>query len=383
MINTVKLKPKMKTSKSIFIQRLSIIAITVVGAVGFMVAPLVAWADQFDDQINAIKQQNAQTQASKDQLGAEASSLQDEIGRLQVQIDTLQAQIQANQAKRDDLTNQIALAEQQLEQQKAVLGVNIKTMYLEGQISTIEMLASSKDLSQFLDKQQYRTSVQDKIKTTLDRINALKKQLKDQKVQVEKLLADQQAMQGQLASQQAQQSQILALNQEQQASLDSQIKDNNSRISQLRAQQAAENAKHFRGYTIVPGHNGNDTYPDAWRLAYQDSLIDSWGMYNRECVSYTAWKVASTGRYMPYWGGAGNANQWPADARAAGIPVGSSPQAGDVAIAYWGSFGHAMYVDSVNSDGTINISQYNWDYHGTYSEIYHFSPSGLSFIHFQ
>jgi len=133
----------------------------------------------------------------------------------------------------------------------------------------------------------------------------------------------------------------------------------------------------------VPGHNGNDTYPDAWRLAPQDSLVDNWGMFNRECVSYTAWKVASTGRYMPYWGGVGNANEWPSDARAAGIPVDSSPRAGDIAIAFWGSFGHAMYVDSVNGDGTINISQYNWDYHGTYSEIYHFNAAGLAFIHFQ
>jgi surface antigen len=84
---------------------------------------------------------------------------------------------------------------------------------------------------------------------------------------------------------------------------------------------------------------------------------------------------------MPNWGGVGNANQWPDDARAAGIPVDSNPQVGDVAIQYIGTAGHAMYVEAVNGDGTIQISQYNGDYNGSYSTAT-VSASGLSFIHF-
>jgi surface antigen len=263
------------------------------------------------------------------------------------------------------------------------LGENIKAMYLEGDISTLEMLASSRDLGEFVDKQQYRNSVKDKIRNTLDRVTALKLELKSQKEKLDKLIADQKTMQGQLALQRAEQDRLLNLNSEQRAALDSEMQANNSRIAELRQQQAIENAKHFRGVTIIPGHNGRDTYPDVWRNSPQDSMIDSWGMYNRECVSYTAWKVYSTGRYMPYWGGIGNANQWDDNARRMGIPVDTNPRPGDVAIAHWGYYGHAMYVESVNPDGTINISQYNWDFNGTYSEAYNFSTAGLVFIHFQ
>jgi surface antigen len=105
-------------------------------------------------------------------------------------------------------------------------------------------------------------------------------------------------------------------------------------------------------------------------------------MYNRECVSYTAFKVAASGRYMPYWGGYGNANQWDDNARAAGIPVDTSPRAGDVAISNRGTYGHAMYVESVNGNGTINISQYNAALDGRYSTRSGMDPSGLYFIHF-
>ena len=69
------------------------------------------------------------------------------------------------------------------------------------------------------------------------------------------------------------------------------------------------------------------------------------------------------------------------DARAAGIPVDSNPQPGDVAISNSGFYGHAMYVESVNSNGTINISQYNAALDGRYSTNT-ISPAGLYFIHF-
>jgi surface antigen len=140
------------------------------------------------------------------------------------------------------------------------------------------------------------------------------------------------------------------------------------------------------GSRLIAGNNGDDTYPNNWRSAPQDSMLDNWGMFNRECVSYTAWKVYESGRNMPYWGGSGNANQWPGDARAAGIPVDGNPKVGDVAIKPSGPYGHAMYVEHVYSDGSIYVSQYNAQLNGTYSEAI-ISASGvqaygLEFIHF-
>lgn len=88
---------------------------------------------------------------------------------------------------------------------------------------------------------------------------------------------------------------------------------------------------------------------------------------------------------MPYWGGYGNANTWDNNARAAGIPVDGSPRIGDVAIAeaggYYGSVGHAMYVEEILDGGKIRVSQFNFGAPGQYSEMT-VSASGLSFIHF-
>ncbi len=337
-------------------------------------------ADQYDEQIKQLNADSSNKKQSVNQLGAQASGYQDQINKLQQQISSLQNQITVNQNRVTDLKNQIAQAEEELAKQKKLLGENIRAMYVEDDITTLEMLASSKDLSDFVDKQQYRNSVKDKIKTTLDKVNDLKHQLKTQQEALENTIKDQQNVQAQLADQQGQQNQLLSLNQQQQADLNNQIQNNNAQVSQLRKQQAIENAKIFGG-SVPRGVPGGGGYPGAWAFAPQDSIIDTWGMYNRECVSYTAWKVWNSGRYMPYWGGRGNANQWDDNARAAGIPVDTTPHPGDVAIKNSGFYGHAMYVEAVYGDGTIYISQYNAGLDGYYSEA-RISASGLVFIHF-
>jgi surface antigen len=195
------------------------------------------------------------------------------------------------------------------------------------------------------------------------------------------MIANLQEMRSRVAAQQAEVSRLLALNQAQQAELDSQIRANKSEIDKLRLRQEAENER-LGGSRGVPGGGG---YP--WgHVAYPSSLIDDWGMYKRECVSYTAWKVASAGRYMPYWGGRGNAKQWDDNARAAGMNVTSTPSPETVAVSNAGTWGHVMWVESVSGDGSIYVSDYNQQFDGNY-RAYWISADvvaarGLVFIHF-
>ncbi|HZP55549.1 MAG TPA: CHAP domain-containing protein [Candidatus Saccharimonadales bacterium] len=336
-------------------------------------------ADQFDDQINALKQQNAASQSASDQLAAQASSYQDAINKLNEQINVLQGAIVANQKASDDLQAKIDAEQADLEHQQKILAEDIKALYLEGQISTLEILASSHDLSDFVNRETDRVAVQNKIKTTVDQIKQLKIQLEQQQRELQSRIKDQQNQQAQLNSAESQQAQLLAYTEDQKTAYDQQIQSNNSQIASLRAQQAAANRA--LGGHAVPGDPGHGGYPARWdQPVPQDSEIDDWGMLNRECVSYTAWKVYQTYGYMPYWGGSGNANQWPGDAAAAGIPTGSIPRVHSVAISTSGFYGHAMWVEAVNGN-MIYVSQYNYDLQGHYSEMW-VNGSSFTYIYF-
>ena len=57
--------------------------------------------------------------------------------------------------------------------------------------------------------------------------------------------------------------------------------------------------------------------------------------------------------------GLGNANQWDNRASSFGLTVDRTPRAGSVGVSNAGRWGHVFRVDSVNSDGTINITEMN------------------------
>lgn len=361
---------------------LALSSAVLIGATFIPVFTHIVQADSFQDQINSLNSQNSDVRNTVGGLQTQAASYQDAINQLQQQIDGLQSSIDANTIQQEALQQQMDAARVKLDQQKAFLASDVKAMYVDGTPTTLEVLATSKNLSDFVDKQQYRASVQGKLQDTLATISKLQNELKNKKTQVDQLLTTQKSQQDQLAGARTQQASMLSYNQSQQNTYNAQISANSKQISSLRAQQAAANSK--LGSGITAGDSGHGGYPNKWDNVGMDSTLDSWGMYNRECVSYTAWKVYSTYGYMPYWGGNGNANQWPDDARRAGIKVSSTPKAQTVAIWDTGHFGHAMWVEAVNSDGSLWVSQYNYDWTGHYSEMY-VKPnmaSNLQYIYF-
>ena len=342
-----------------------------------------ALADQFDAQIASLRQQASSQATSAAQLHSVASGYLEQVQKLNLQIAQIQTQIALNNAKSAKLANQIAQAQIQLASKKAILGEEIKTIYLQSGITPLEMLASSKNISEYLDAQQYSDKVKTAIENDMASIVALKGQLDSQQTEVKQLLAAQEGQRSQLAQAQADATSLLAVAQTNATEADAQVRSSNSQISTLKAQQAAAIAaasRHISGGGS--GGSGCGGYPASWCNAAQDSVVDSWGMFNRECVSYTAWATAVRfGHYMPYWGGRGNAKQWPGDAQGDGIPVDHSPRVGDVAIYMGGSYGHAMIVESINGS-KVTVSSFNSDNDGHFS-VDEWSISNLVFIHFR
>lgn len=405
--HAMKQKPNKKTTQQVRHQNfrrltgLAMFAVATLLVAGFTLVPHVR-ADQFDEQIRALQQQNATKKSSLEQLLMEATSFQDVVNRLSAQINQLQAQINANQAEQAKLQQQIDEAQAELDRQRQVLGADIKAMYVDGEPSTLEILASSRNLSDFVDKEEYRTAVQTKIQDTLKRISKLQAELKTKKEAIDHLLKEQQDQRTQLDGSRAEQNRLLTYNQQQQDSFNSQIQDNNKKISELRRQQVIANLALFGG-GVQPGIPGGGGYP--WGNAYcywtnrvdgdcynydwyfSGSAWDPWGYGFRNCTSWVAYKLAADGKSG--FGGLGNANQWPGSAKARGFSVsyGSGAKAGDAVVNPNGFYGHVMYAEAVLDDGRVVVSDYNRAGDGLYrgpdgGNANVLSPSGLYFIHF-
>lgn len=365
-------------------------------ALGMAGSVPIATADTYDTQIQALNAQNAAVQGTIGGLQAQAASFQDAITQLNSQIYSLQAELNANQAKQTATQQQITQVQAEIVTRKTQLGADVQAMYVDGQVTSLEELASSNDLSQFIDKEEYRNTVQAQLNDKIKQITTLQAQLQQQKIDLDNLIKNQSDQQAQLAYSQSQQAQLLTYNQSQQNQYVAQLQTNSAAIKSLQAQQRAAYERAFGGGTnssvngtiVYRNLTGQvycgGGYPSSLCGASQDSFFDSWGEYNRECVSYTAWYASSQGHYVPTFGnyrGAarGNANQWHSvlvDSGAADIIYGGSVTSsasvvGTIVYMPLGGVGHvgAVLGTSSEGEGWVRVGQYNIGLNGRYSEM--------------
>jgi peptidoglycan hydrolase CwlO-like protein/surface antigen len=407
---------KSMSKKPIIIERLLSFRTMKIVRVGIIVACLIVLGFSFKivhavdcstisdctAQEQALEQQNSQNASSLSQLQLTAGSYQNAVNELQTEIANLEQEISINSATQASLQQQITQAQAQIVQDKQILSSDIKAMYVNGQMTTVEELATSQNLSDFVNAETYRNAVSDKIQETLDTITNLENKLQAQQSQVTAALSAQKIQQNELSGDETQQSNLLAYNQQQQVQFNQQIQSNQAGITQLQARIAALNMP--KGSDITAGGVCGGGYPTSttstisgvrWGCDYsQDNTVDNWGMDNRECVSYTAFMVheeylsGEVSQDMPNWGGVGDAYQWITDAESAGVPVDQTPKVGDIAIrpasGEAGDVGHAMYVSGIgtlNGQPAIYVQQYNANLNGQYSSGLRAS-AGLYFLHF-
>lgn len=80
---------------------------------------------------------------------------------------------------------------------------------------------------------------------------------------------------------------------------------------------------------------------------------------NTYSAGYCTWYAKSRRPDLP--NNLGNANTWYTRAAAQGIPTGSAPRAGAIGATTAGDLGHVVYVERVNGDGTVLISEMNYE----------------------
>lgn len=133
--------------------------------------------------------------------------------------------------------------------------------------------------------------------------------------------------------------------------------------SQIAAAQfvAARSASGYVPTVRAPG----DDYP-YWNMPteYSGGGLSPFGYYYRECVDFVAWRInrdagSTSAPYRWVWNNlaSGSAYMWYSAWVSHGWPTSSTPVAGAVA---WFPYNHVAYVNSVNSDGSVNIEEYNW-----------------------
>lgn len=347
-----------------------------------------AQASNYDAQIAGERAKEQRALDAMHESSLRAETYEEELARTNQQIEGIRGQIGSAQEELNSLAAEIEKLKEDIEVGKRALRVTILDIDASNQVSTLEVVASSKNIGDIVNNWEQQNAVQNKLNDDIEKLSSLKREVEFKQEEVTQKMESLQAQREQVATIQAEQSRMVEETRGEEAAYREMADRSNAKVQQLIEAQAEENRRAAAAAISAAGGSGVPTgipggggYPGQWANAPINAYVDNWGLYSRQCVSYTAWKVWSTGRFVPHFMGAGNANQWPTTAAKHGIPNGSTPKVGSVAIQYIGYYGHSMYVEAVNSDGTIVVSDYNLAWDGVYRK-YTRSAAGLTYIYF-
>lgn len=187
-------KSKNKTVNKLFqAMRIGLIAVFLI----VFLFPQGAAADALGDkqgELSEIQKQLEEQEKALNQKRKEVGTLNGQVGLINGQIRQTKLSIQATQneidlaqAEIEKLKAQIKQKEIELAYQKEVLNETIRVIYEETDTNFLEVLFSSDNISEVLDRTEYLGAIEGRIEITMDQITKIKTGLtKDQKNQEEK-----------------------------------------------------------------------------------------------------------------------------------------------------------------------------------------------------
>lgn len=322
---------------------------------------------------------NAYTKKA-DSVGALIEQLNDEIN-------DLNSAIAENEAKVAKLNKEIEKTEAKLEDEQEALAELLVNMHFDSDAEPIRILAGATSISDLAEKAARDEVVKQEIATASDKVKAAKEKLDQEKADVEAKLKENQSSRELLASKQADQKDL---------------KEKYEKNADDASAVAAYWEKQFQALAWTPpsntSGNGNrwagtsNTYPYAGNCPQDNVQYSAYGGAVCQCTSYASWKAKEKWGITNTWGG--NAYSYENGAGkyvpGSGIYsyVDSSPAPYTIAIWKSGQYGHVAWVESVNADGSINISEYNvnWPsigcYIGDYCSRTGVGSAGVRFLHF-
>ncbi|WP_051899065.1 CHAP domain-containing protein [Sciscionella sediminilitoris] len=150
------------------------------------------------------------------------------------------------------------------------------------------------------------------------------------------------------------------------------------------------------GATLLGGAGIADAAPAAGQKPvddYKGHWGQTYGFAKQNCTAFAAYRIVhrlGVKGFKNQWKGQvfGDAGHWDNAARAAKLKVDNKPAVGAIAVNDVHKVGHVAYVNKVNSNGSFDVEEYNWNnplHYGTRKGAKHGNGQAKfqHFIHFK
>ncbi len=327
-----------------------IICLTII--IGCVLSVSATNVDEIKQQQAALEQKSAEYEAILNEKNAEVEKQQEYVDAIVGKVETVTKEIQLSHEKInaldkqiDEKSEQIAKKNAEIEANMDILRQRIKTIYMAGDVSSLEIILGAKDFNDFLDKVQLVKSVSahdeeliNEIQGQLDLISAEKAALESDKVELEAEEKNLKAKQDELNKLLEENKETLATLQEESDDVLHQLTLTEDQISQLdselqeyyRQQQAQQQQQQQQGGSSsggsappapsrpsvkppasggyvwpCPGHHNLTSMFEEWRGYYNHGALDiaDGGIMGATVVAAAGGTVVATCTSCPHnWG---------------------------------------------------------------------------------
>ena len=298
--------------------------------------------------------QNAENASKSANLyQAKVSELSAEIARKETEMAQTAAEIK-------ELKAEIIKTEEKLEEEQEALAELLVNMHFSSDAEPIKVLAGSTSISDLAEKAAREEVVKEQITAAAASVRKVKERLETNKAEVEELLVQQEAAKVAMTTKRTEQQELVAKFENDAEAYSEEAKK--AQEAQRAAEKAEQEAHPERYRGTVSAYSGANTYPwqgdcpgmQDYYMTYMNGY--ALGGYVCECVSYAGWKAYEYYGVVLSWG---NAYSWDDGARASGYAVDHNPAPNTIGQVDGYPYGHVFWVESVNGDGSINVTEYN------------------------
>ena len=340
-----------------------------------------------DTACESAKANMQQNKSEAYEYTKKAESVGEAIKQLDYEIAALNAEIAESETKLANLNTEIEKTEKRLAENQAGLAEMLIDMHFSSDSEPITILAGSKSISDYAEKQAREDVAKQEIAAASERVKQLKIDLNNQKTEAEIALKSSEDKRALVVSKQSSQRTL---------------QDQYSKSADDASALASYWEEQVKAMAWTPPSNStgngtrswgaNNSYPYRYNCPGDNVRYSAYGGAVCQCTSYASYKAYERWGINNTWGGHAynyvNAVGYTVPSTGVRTYVDKNPAAGTIAIQLGGAYGHVMWVESVNADGSINVTEYNvnWPsigcYLGDFCSRSHVGSAGTYFLHF-
>ncbi len=195
---------------------------------------------QAEEDKKAAEAEQENLEAEKAEAETAKQELADELSEILSQMDELQEKISAKEAEIDEITEELVQAQVKENDQYEAMKLRIKFMYENGDEQLLQILFEAEDMSDFLNKAEYISTVSDYDREQLEEYEKVVEQVQEEQDKLQAEYDELEDLQNQLIDQQNQLEILISDRENEISSLEGDIQASQEQIDELT--QAAEDA---------------------------------------------------------------------------------------------------------------------------------------------